>query len=93
MRTAYAAAVTLGLINEEEIKAIDFVRGDEEAITKFLTIMDTKYSLHQGQPGSGNGQPVESSTSQGNGGQSVPADASKADQVSILSLSILILPL
>tara|TARA_B100000519_G_C14198898_1_gene416855 strand:+ start:318 stop:635 length:318 start_codon:yes stop_codon:yes gene_type:complete len=47
VKKAYAAAVKLDLIDEDEFKVEDFVEGKEEAIISFLSKLDGKYSLHQ----------------------------------------------
>jgi len=45
VKKAYDAAVKLALVREEQYKAIDFVKGEDEAILHFLLKADSKYNL------------------------------------------------
>jgi hypothetical protein len=57
VKKAYEAAVKLALIDEETHKAIDFVKGEEEAILHFFSNADAKHNLNA-LAGGAAGQPV-----------------------------------
>ena len=43
VKKAYDAALALSIVNEDEFKAIDFVKGEEDAILHFLIKANAKY--------------------------------------------------
>ena len=51
VKKAYDAALRLSLVSEEQFKAIDFVKGEEDAIQHFLIKANAKYNFRSlGEP-------------------------------------------